>query len=181
MIAFDEIQKATSDLAALGRQQKPPSREEVLEALEKLREKFGTFIAEVSQLYDSAVLVTSHSRSAAIAAQVWKDLHSDFSFVLQMLERLPKFEHMIKDSRNVMRDIVEKAHGLDHLIEDSRNVMRSIVEKADQEYRSYSETAHLLGSKANAEQLREAIEEAKSENLPVYDSADDFLKSLHEK
>ena len=164
MTALDEIQKATLDVTALGRRDQPPSREEVQEALEKLREKIRTFIAEVSQLYDATILVTSKSSSADLAAAVWKDLHAAFADVLVVLERLPKLEPET-----------------DRVIQNSRDVVRSIADKADQEYRSYTETAHLLGSNANAERLRLALEEADSGNLPVYESAEDLLKSLREK
>lgn len=81
-----------------------------------------------------------------------------------MLERLPKLEP-----------------GLDRLIEDSRNVVRRIVEQADQEHRSYAETAYLLGSDANAQRLQLALEEAESGNLAEFLSADDLIKSLREK
>jgi hypothetical protein len=70
---------------------------------------------------------------------------------------------------------------IDGIVEHYCKVLRDLVEKADQEYRSYSETAYLLGSPANARRLREAIEEAESGPLPVYYSPEDFLKSLHEK
>ena len=136
MTALDEIQEASRELAALSRQQRPPSREEVLEALEKLREKISAFIIKVSQLYDSAILLSSYFKSAALAAEVWKDLHENFSFVLEVLERQPKLEP-----------------GLDQLIEDSRNVVRNIVEKADQKYRSYAEIAETQADLADCDAI----------------------------
>ncbi len=165
MTALDEIQKATRKLAALSQEGQPPSYEEVLEAIDNLRKNISAFIAEVRQLYRAAILLTSNFKSASLAAEVWKDLHADFAAVLVVLERLPNLD----------------PKGLDQLIEDSRNTVRKIVEQADQEYRSYSETAYLLGSPANAERLREAIEETQSGSLPVYESAEDLLKSLHQK
>jgi hypothetical protein len=165
MTALDEIQKASRDLAALHGREQPPSWEEVLEALEKLREKIRAFIAEVNQLYNAAILLTSNFKSAGLAAEVWKDLHKDFSVVLEVFERLPK---LLPET--------------DRVIEESRNVVRKIVDQADQEYRGYHETAYLLGSKTNAKRLQEAIQEAREPGTsPVYESAEDLLKSLREK
>jgi len=164
MTALDEIQQATRDLTGLSRREQPPSREEVLEALEKLRGKIRAFIAEVSQLYDATILVTSKIKSADLAAALWKNLHEDFSTVLEMFERIPK---LLPDT--------------DRVIEHSQNILRSIVDQADQEYRSYAETAYLLGSNANARHLGLALEEAESGNLPLFESAEDLLKSLREK
>lgn len=164
MTALDEFLKATRELAALGAGEQPPSYEEVLQALENLRKTISAFIAEINQLYDAAILLTSNFKSASLAADVWEDLQADFAAVLVVLERLPKLEP-----------------GLDRLIEDSRNVVRRIVEQADQEHRSYAETAYLLGSDANAQRLQLALEEAESGNLAEFLSADDLIKSLREK
>jgi hypothetical protein len=164
MTALDEIQQASRDLSALGRSDQTPSWEQVLEALEKLREKIRAFIAEVSQIYDAAILVTSKIKGADLAAALWKNLHEDFSTVLEIFERLPK---LLPET--------------DRVIENSQNVLRSIVEQADQEYRSYAETAYLLGSNANAQHLGLALEEVESGNLPIFESAEDLLKSLREK
>ncbi len=156
MTALDELQAASFDLFVLTRKEHPPtweevqvaSPEEVQVASAKLREKLSAFIDAMRKLYDSAILVTSEFKSLSLAAEAWKDLHDKFGLWLGVVEQLP----MIDPESN-------------SLFKDTIGVMRSIVDQADQEYRSYSETAYLLGSPANAERLREAIEEAKSGKL----------------
>jgi hypothetical protein len=81
-------------------------------------------IAGMRQLNDSASMVTSEFSSASLAADSWKNLHQDFSHALSILERLPMFEPET-----------------DSVIKHAIGVARSIVDQADQNYRSYSETA----------------------------------------
>jgi flagellar biosynthesis/type III secretory pathway protein FliH len=166
MRSLEELQAATRDLAALTRREPPPTWEEFQAARAKLRVNIESLIADMHHLHNSAILVIAEFSTAALAADSWKDLHEHFSRVLLILERI--FKRLAEPET-------------DSLLKHAIGVARGIVAQADEEYQRYSQTAYLLGSKANAERLREAIEEADSGTLPVYESAGDFFKSLRGK
>ena len=71
----------------------------------------------------------------------------------------------------ILRDSLLADPQIDGIVEHYCKVLRNLAEKADQEYRSYSETAYLLRAPANADRLREAIKEADRGNLPIFESA----------
>jgi histone acetyltransferase (RNA polymerase elongator complex component) len=140
------------------------AQEKIRQLLEKMRQRNAAFKKDMEQLYEAARLVTSQSKTASLGAEVWKEISENLSMALVVLNQVPK-----------------PHPSFDGLLEEHKALVRDLIDDAEQEYRSYAETAHLLKSPANAKRLSQAIEEAKSENLPVYDSADDFLKSLHDK
>jgi hypothetical protein len=141
----------------------PASLAEVVNGLNNLRENISRFRRHVLELYDAAVLVTSSFKTPELAATAWESLRDDYSTVLSAFMKAPKIEP-----------------GIDGVIDEFRSVLRDLVEKSDQEYRAYTETAYLLGSPANALELREAIEEAKSGNLERFETMEDFKKSLRD-
>jgi hypothetical protein len=86
-------------------------------------------------------------RSAELAATAWESLRNDYSFVSNKFAKLPKIEP-----------------GIDEIIAEMQRPPY-LMAKSDQEYRAYTETAHLLSSPKNTLELQEAIKEAKSGSL----------------
>jgi|SRR5271165_2903456 len=124
--ALDDISR---DLAALraSSPEEPPTPEQVYEAIAKLRSDIDSLIADVQQLYNSAVLVTAEFSSPGLAADSWKDLREKFLGVFRILERTlsqKPLEYSVYMS-------------FEHAI----GVVRSIVNQANQQYQSYSEKA----------------------------------------
>ena len=140
------------------------AEKKIRELLELMRQRNAAFKKEMEQLHEAARLVTSQSNTATLAAAVWKELSENLSAGLVVLTKIPKVDPRF-----------------DRLIEEHKALMRDFVDDAEQEYRSYHETAYLLESPANTAPLREAIGEAQSGTLPVYESAEVLLKSLHRK
>jgi hypothetical protein len=180
--AIENIQQQIRDLATPGQGfgEQPPTREQVQAAGAKLRDNIASLIGDIQRLYDSAILVTGELSSPTLAADCWKDLYQRFWTLLGILERIPKHQIVLLNPESD-RLLEQSIRDTNRLLGKSITVVRSILVRAEHEYQSYSETAYLLGSKANAERLREAIEEADSGTLPVYESAGDFFKSLRGK
>jgi hypothetical protein len=124
--ALDEIQKASLELTAVLSKERVPSREEVLQVLEKLREKIFAFIAHARALYDSAILVTSNFKSPGVAAESWEDLHENFAAARDVFERLPMLEPRT-----------------DSVIKHAISVLRLTADAAEEKYHSYAGLAEL--------------------------------------
>jgi hypothetical protein len=164
MIDLKQIEQVSRGLTELRGAKEPPSWEAIQAVNEELRATLSPLAVDVRRLYESAVLVISEFDSLPLAVEAWKDLREKFSTLLAALERLPVLD---PESSSLYKHTI--------------GVVRSIVDEAYREYQSYSETAHLLSSKANASRLLTAVEEADGGNLPVYESAEEMLKGLRGK
>jgi hypothetical protein len=138
------------------------SAEDLAEKITTLRDSLLDAPGEAVAFFTVADIAARLNEETEIGAYIWKETRTTLS-------------NFLNDWQNVEKIGDPQINGI---VEHYCKVLRDLVEQADQEYRSYSETAYLLGSKANAERLREANEEADSGNLPIYDSAEDFFKSL---
>jgi hypothetical protein len=152
---FEDIEKLSRDLASA--KDGTPSILDLVQALSKLQESLTTFRQHVLALYDAGELLTSRYMSTSVAAAAWEGLHNNYSAVLNRFIRLPKIVPAIDDVCEVLRDLEAKS---------------------DQEYRSYKETEHLLGSPENAQELNESIKDAKEGKLETFATAEDFKRSL---
>jgi len=70
---------------------------------------------------------------------------------------------------------------IDGLVEYTCKLLTNLAEKADAQYRSYKETAFLLRSPQNAKRLAAALAQARSGQLPSFESPQEALKSLRVK
>ena len=81
-----------------------------------------------------------------MAVEIWKEIRRLFRAMWREWESVEKFGEP----------------EIDGIVEYLCKVLRDLAEKADQEYRAYAETAHLLDSPANAKRLADALHEADS-------------------
>jgi hypothetical protein len=139
------------------------AQKKIRQLLDLMRQRNIAFKKEMEQVHREARL-TSQSMTTILAAALWKGISDNLSTTLVVLTK------MAKPDQEFAR-----------LIEEHKAIVRDFIDDAEQEYRSYRETAYLLESPANAVRLREAIAEAQSGTLPVYESTEDLLKTLHGK
>lgn len=135
------------------------SDDALAEKMAILRDSLLDAFGEAQRLYTSADFA-ARSNEAETGVFVWKETRTTFANFLNDWQNVPKMD----DPQ------------IDGIVEHYRMLLHGLAEKADQEYRSYSETAYLFGSPANAERLAAAIEEAESGKLK--EMSLDALKEL---
>jgi hypothetical protein len=114
--------------------------------------------------YWYALGVTRETKSAVVAAEIWEITRDFFATSLKGWE-----EVKVPD----LPDLRDMIGVIDHL----RKVLREHAAKAEEEYRSYKETAFLLHSPENAERLNEALEQANKGKVTRYPSVAEFIKN----
>jgi hypothetical protein len=134
---------------------------------DRLLDNSNSFVA----LYWYALGVTRDMKSSEVAVEVWKVTWDCFTTRLKAWEdfNLPEIPEFPK--------IYEFAGVVGHL----RKVLRDLATKAEQEYRSYKETAFLLSSPENAQRLNEALEQANKGEVTRHSSVAEFIKSTRGK
>jgi hypothetical protein len=163
---LEEIKERSRQTNVLNRERlRGLSADDLAEKIATLRDSLLDAPGEAQTLFMLADIAARLNEASEIGASVWKETRTTLS-------------NLLNDWQNVEKMLDPQ---IDSIVEHYCKVLHDLVEKADQEYRSYAETAYLLGSNANAERLHLALEEAKSENLPIFESAEDLLKSLREK
>jgi hypothetical protein len=130
---------------------------------DRLLDSSNSFVA----LYWYALGVTRDMKSSEVAVEAWKVAWECFASRLKAWEdvNLPEIPEFPK-----VRDV---AGVIDHL----RKVLRELAAKAEQEYRSYKETAFLLRSPENAKRLNEALEQANEGEVTRYSNVAEFIKA----
>jgi hypothetical protein len=174
MTALDEIKEFEKDATTSNRELirallKEELDEEVEDELEtklsEARDALLDAIGSTLALYRVTVIQTRQVESAEFAASLWNTTRRGFLAMFRQWSRKP----------------LTTVSELEGLIEFYRNSLRDLAAKADQEYRSYAETAHLLSSPANARRLRAALartREGHPQQLPVFESAEEAKKFL---
>lgn len=117
--------------------------------------------------YWYALGVTREMKSAEKATEVWEIVRHLFA------TRLKAWEDVAIPEIPEIPEIHDLAGVFDYL----RKVLRDLAAKAEQEYRSYKETAFLLRSPENAKWLNESIEQANKGKIARYSSVEEFIKS----
>jgi translation initiation factor 2B subunit (eIF-2B alpha/beta/delta family) len=162
MIELDDIKDLATKTATLNRELiRELSKEKLARKTNALRDRLLDAPAEALSLYRVTEIITRRV-SIEFAVEIWNITRQQFREILE------PWEHTEKSGEPDIDDVI------DHLCK----VFRDLAAKANQEYRSYAETLHLLKSPANAQRLTEAIEEARSGKLPVFETPAEAKKSL---
>jgi len=151
------------------------ANQELLLALAKqLTSKINTFrdtlldnINRSVAFYWYALGVTREMKSAEVAAKVWEIARHFFA------NSLKGWEEVNLPDVPELPDLHDMIGFIDHL----RKVLRELGGKAEEEYRSYKETAFLLRSPENARRLNEALEQANKGKVTRYSSVEEFIKT----
>jgi hypothetical protein len=168
--ALDEIKDLGRQILAAAQEALDKLKAEVTESAEDLRNRVLDATAQALALYKVTDILARRSESAKTAAELWNVTRRNFSASVRRWQ-VGKPLTALEGASPVFSEIND-------LEEHYIVVLRRLAHDADQEYRAYAETAHLLSSPANAKRLTEAIEEARSGKLPVFDTAEEAKKSL---
>ena len=162
MIELDDIKDFALATATSNRELvRALAEEELARKTSALRDTLLDAPGEAIALYKVTELTTRRI-PIELAVMTWEVTRQNFREMLEQWRNVEKFEDPI----------------IDGIVEHLCKVLRDLASKADQEYRSYAETAYLLSSPANAKRLTEAIEEARSGTLPVFETPEEAKKSL---
>ena len=169
LTALDEIKDLGRQILAATQEALNKLKAEATESAEDLRNRVLDATAQALTLYKVTDILARRSESAKAAAELWKEARRDFLVLLRRLQnRKPLASEGLPPVFSEINDLEE------HYIV----TLRRLAHDADQEYRAYAETAHLLASPANAKRLTEALEEARSGKLPVFDTPAEAKESL---
>ena len=150
------------------------SREDLANRISALRDSLLDGLRQFEGFYWYTVGVThegerawgqSPAMNAEVAAEIWKQTKRHF---LSMRKGWQEVEKMGEPD-------------IDALVEYSCKVLTELAVRADAEYRAYKETAFLLRSPQNVKRLGQALAEASSGKLPVFETAEKAIKSLRAK
>jgi hypothetical protein len=162
MIELDDIKDFALETAASNQKLiRALTEEELARKTIALRDSLLDAPGQTHALYKIAEFTTRRV-PVELAVTIWEMTRQQFREMLEQWENVEKFGEP----------------DIDGVVEHLCKVLRDAASKADQEYRSYAETAHLLRSPANAKRLAEAIEEARSGKLPGFDTPEEAKKSL---
>lgn len=127
--------------------------------------------------YGYAFGATREMKSMKVATEIWEITWHFFANSVKRWEEVnfPKVPGLSEVPE--LSEVQDIAGIVDHL----RNVVRELAAKAEKEYRSYKETAFLLGSPENAKRLKEALDQANKGEVMRYSSVAEFIKSSRGK
>jgi hypothetical protein len=169
MTALDEIKDLGRQILAAAHDALNKLKADVTESPEDLRNRVLDATAQALTLYKVTDILARRSESAKTAAELWKETRRDFLVLLRRWQTRKPFT-----APEVLPVISEIKDLEEHYIV----ILRRLAHDADQEYRAHAETAHLLASPANAKRLKEALEEARSGKLPVFDTPEEAKERL---
>jgi len=129
----------------------------------KLRELRDRLLEAPGQVvaYYKVTEVLTREMSLKDAVNVWQ----------QMREQLSEMFNSWSTSER-MNDPV-----IDGILAHYCEVLKGLIMKAEREYRKYAETAHLLGSSANAKRLKEAFADTRKGRTTRWGSVEELIKS----
>jgi hypothetical protein len=150
MTVLDDIKELGRETSASNRKLvRALTKEELADRMaERIRAHRDTLLDASGGAYALYKIADFSARRIPVemAVELWKETRHQFRAMRKQWESVEKFDEP----------------EIDGIIEHLCKVLRDLAEKADQEYRAYTETAHLLDSPANAKRLAEALDEANS-------------------
>jgi hypothetical protein len=168
MTALDEIKDLGRQILAAANEALNKLKADVAESAEDLRNRVLDATAQALTLYKVTDFLARRSESAKTAAELWKETRRDFLVLLRRWQTRKPFT-----APEVLPVISEIKDLQEHYIV----ILRRLAHDADQEYRAYAETAHLLASPANAKRLKEAIEDTSKGKVTRWESVEQLIKS----
>jgi hypothetical protein len=169
MTALDEIKDLGKQILAAAQEALNKLKADVAESAQDLRIRVLDATAQALTLYKLTDILARRSESAKTAAELWKEARGNFVLLLRRVQTRKPLTG--SEELRVISEINDlEAH---YIV-----ILRRLAHDADQEYRAYAETAHLLASPANAKRLKEALDETRSGKLPVFESVEEAKKSL---
>jgi hypothetical protein len=167
MTALDEIKDIGRQILAAAQEALNKLKADVADSAEDLRNRVLDATAQALTLYKVTDILARRSESAKTAAELWKEARGNFVILLRRVQTRKPL------TGSELRVIAE----INDLEEHYIVILRRLAHDADQEYRAYAETAHLLASPANAKRLKEALEETRKGKATRWNSVAELIKS----
>jgi len=165
-LLLEEVESQSRETAQANRERvRILTHDELAEKIEWLRNSLLDAPAQAITLYKLADIAARSADNPQIGVHVWRKTRAQFASLLKDWENVEKMGDPL----------------IDRVVEHYCEGLRELLAAAQHEYRSYKETAYVLLSPNNAKRLEEALEAARSGKLPVFENAEEALKSLRTK